>query len=139
MTRKRILLAEDHIAMRDTIVKMLEPEFEVVGVVDNGKNLLEAAERMHPDVVVIDITLPILNGIEAAHRLREANSTAKVIFLTMHEDPDFVRAALAAGGKAYVVKSRMSSDLLSAINEALADHLFVSPSIPLYIQDEADA
>jgi DNA-binding NarL/FixJ family response regulator len=124
--------------MRERVVRLLDPEFEVVGVVDNGKALLEAAARMQPDVVVADISMPILSGIESAQRLREAGSTAKIVFLTVHEDPDFLRAALAAGGAGYVVKSRLASDLRAAIKEALAGRLFVSPTLTLFSLDEDD-
>lgn len=125
--------------MRERVVRLLDPEFEVVGVVDNGKALLEAASMMRPDVVVTDISMPILSGIEAAQKLRQTGSTAKVVFLTEHEDLDFVRAAMAAGGVAYIVKSRLASDLREAIKEALAGRLFVSPTIPLPSPEKEDA
>ena len=128
MTRTRILLAEDHKAMRDRIVRLLEPGFEVVGVVGDGLALLEAEARMSPDVCVVDISMPKASGIEAASQLRERGSGAKIIFLTVHEDPDFVRSALGAGAHGYVAKSRMGSDLRVAIEEALAGRLFISPS-----------
>jgi DNA-binding NarL/FixJ family response regulator len=131
LIRTRILLAEDHADMRNIVVRLLEPEFEVVGAVDNGKALLEAADKIQPDVLVVDISMPILSGIEAAERLRRAGSTARIVFLTVHEDPDFLLAAMAAGGLGYVVKSRLASDLHTAIKEAIAGRLFVSPSIPL--------
>jgi DNA-binding NarL/FixJ family response regulator len=114
--------------MRERVVRLLEPEYEVVGAVEDGLALLEAAARMRPDVCVIDISMPGMNGIEAATHLRERAPTVKVVFLTVHEDQDFVRAALAAGALGYVVKSRMASDLRAAIRAALADRLFVSPS-----------
>lgn len=128
MTRTRILLAEDHKDVRERIVRLLEPEFEVVGTVEDGLALLEAEARMKPDVCLLDISMPKLSGIEAATRLRARGSAVKVVFLTVHEDPDFVRAALATDALGYVVKSRMASDLSSGIREALAGRLFVSPS-----------
>ncbi len=109
-------------------MRLLEPEFEVVGTVGDGLAVLEAETRMKPDVCVLDISMPKMNGIEAAARLRKRGSAVKVVFLTVHEDPDFVRAALATDALGYVVKSRMASDLRSAIREALAERLFVSPS-----------
>jgi DNA-binding NarL/FixJ family response regulator len=128
VARTRILLADDHKEMRDRVVRMLESEFDVLGAVEDGGALLEAALKIKPDVCVIDISMPILSGIEAAARLRESGSTAKVIFLTVHDDADFVQAALETGALGYVVKSRMASDLCAAIKRAIAGRLFISPS-----------
>ncbi len=124
--------------MRERVLELLEPEFEVVAVVDNGQALLEAAVSIRPDVMIVDICMPILSGIEAAQQLRETGSTAKIVFLTVHEDPDFLRAALAAGGSGYVVKSCLASDLRTAIKEALAGRVFVSPTIALSSLDDDD-
>jgi DNA-binding NarL/FixJ family response regulator len=129
VTRTRLLLAEDHAAVRNVAIRLLEQEFDVVGTAADGQSLIEAAARMLPEVLVVDISMPVLNGIEAAHRLRETGSTTRVVFLTTYEDIDYVHAAIAAGALGYVVKSRMYSDLCLAIKEALADRLFVSPSI----------
>lgn len=129
MARTRLLLAEDHAAMQKVALRLLEQEFEVVGTATDGQSLIEAAARMLPEVLVVDISLPVLNGIEAAHRLREAGSTTTVVFLTTYEDIDYVRAALAAGALGYVVKSHMYTDLCFAIKEALSGRLFVSPSV----------
>jgi DNA-binding NarL/FixJ family response regulator len=107
---------------------LLEPEFEVVGTVADGNALVKAAAQLIPDVCVIDISMPHLNGIEAAIRLRESGSGARIVFLTVNEDSDFVRAALRTGALGYVVKSRMASDLCVAINGAMSGRLFVSPS-----------
>jgi DNA-binding NarL/FixJ family response regulator len=115
--------------MRNVAIRLLEQEFEVVGTADDGQALIEAAARMLPEVLVVDISMPVLNGIEAAHRLRETGSTTRVVFLTTYEDIDYVHAALATGALGYVVKSRMNTDLCLAINEALAGRSFVSPSI----------
>lgn len=134
--RPRLLLAEDHIGMRERVVQLLERGFNVVGVVGDGQAFLEAASRMKPDVCVIDISMPSLSGIEAAIQLKELGSKAKVVFLTVHEDPDYLRAALAAGASAYVVKARMASDLCFAIEEAMAGRLFVSPSVAYVTQND---
>jgi DNA-binding NarL/FixJ family response regulator len=126
--RARILLADDHKGMRDRVVRLLESEFEMVGAMEDGRALLEAASMLKPDVCVIDISMPIVSGIEAAAQLKERGSTAKVIFLTVHDDPDFVQAALDTGALGYVLKSRMASDLRSAIKGAIAGRLFISPT-----------
>jgi DNA-binding NarL/FixJ family response regulator len=127
MVRARILLADDHKDVREKIMQELEPEFEVVGAVGDGNTLLEAASQMKPDVCIVDISMPIMSGIEAAAQMKASGSTSKIVFLTVHEDPDFLRAALEAGAIGYVVKSRVASDLCPAIRGALAGLLFVSP------------
>ena len=127
MKRVRILLADDHTEMLKRVVHLLQSEFEVVGAVNDGQALLEAASKLQPDVVVLDISMPVINGLEAADRLREAGSRAKVVFLTVHEEPDFVHESLAKGALCYVVKPRLTSDLVPAIREALANRSFVSP------------
>ena len=128
MARARILLADDHKEIRDRAVRLLEPEFEVIGAVADGQALVHAFAQLKPDVCVIDISMPFLNGIEAAIKLRENLSEAKIVFLTVNEDSDFVRAALRTGALGYVVKSRMATDLCAAINGAISGRLFVSPS-----------
>jgi DNA-binding NarL/FixJ family response regulator len=127
MVRARILLADDHKDIREKVMQQLEPEFEVVGAVGDGNALLEAASQMKPDVCVVDISMPIMSGIEAATQMKGSGSSVKIIFLTVHEDPDFLQAALDAGALGYVVKSRVASDLCPAIRAALAGRLFVSP------------
>ena len=128
MARARILLADDHKEIRDRAVRLLEPEFEVVGTVADGNALVKAWAQLKPDVCVLDISMPGLGGIEAAIKLRENGSQARIVFLTVNEDSDFVRAALRTGALGYVVKSRMASDLCPAINGAIRGRLFVSPS-----------
>ena len=129
MGRARILLADDHEGMRDRVVRMLEREFEVLETVSDGGAVLEAAARLKPDICLMDISMPVLNGIEAAAQLKESGSRAKIIFLTIHEDPDFLVAALRAGASGYVVKPRMASDLRAAIKEVLAGRTYISSSL----------
>jgi DNA-binding NarL/FixJ family response regulator len=127
MRKMRILLADDHPAIRGFVEALLQPTFDTIGSVLNGEDLVEAALRLQPDVIIIDISMPILSGIEAARELKHSGSGAKVIFLTVHSDSDFVRLCLEAGASGYVVKPRMDTDLLPAIHEALASRCFVSP------------
>ncbi|MGB7924589.1 MAG: response regulator transcription factor [Pyrinomonadaceae bacterium] len=129
MARARILLADDHKEMRDRVVRMLEREFEMLDPVKDGCALLEAATRLKPDVCLMDISMPVINGIEAAAHLKESGSTAKIIFLTIHEDPDFLVAALKVGASGYVVKPRMASDLCAAIKEVLSGRTYISSSL----------
>jgi DNA-binding NarL/FixJ family response regulator len=128
VVRARILLADDHKGMRERATRLLEPEFEVVGAVADGSALLEAVLKMKPDVCVIDISMPVICGIEAATQLKKSGSAAKIIFLTVHEDPDFVQAALEAGALGYVLKSRMASDLRAAVKGAMDGQVFISAS-----------
>lgn len=128
MARARILLADDHKQMRKIVVQLLEREFEILDPVADGQALLKAASRLKPDVCLLDISMPAMNGIETAIQLKERGSTAKVIFLTMHEDRDFIQTALRIGASGYVFKRRITSDLSLAVSEALADRIFISPT-----------
>jgi DNA-binding NarL/FixJ family response regulator len=126
MTRVRILVADDSKLMCDKIVHLLEPEFEVLAAVGDGPALLEAATRLKPDVCVLDISMPTMSGIETAAKLRQRGSHARVIFLTIHDDLDFVGAAFKSGAEGYVIKPRMAADLCVAVREVLAGRTFVS-------------
>ena len=128
MTRARILLADDHKEMRDTVERLLESEFDIVSVVRGGEELLKTESETHPDVCVVDISMPKVSGIDAANWLKAEGSRTKIIFLTVHEDPDFLQAALETGALGYVLKSRIVADLSQAIRSALSGQLFISPS-----------
>lgn len=125
----RILLADDHPHVLEKVAQLLEPMYEIVGTVTDGQSLVDAAARLRPDVLVIDITMPNMTGIEAANMLKEDGCESKIVFLTVHADPDYIRACLATGAFGYVVKARMTNDLPRAIEEVLAGHIFISPSI----------
>ena len=129
MARARILLADDHHLVLERILSLLQPHFEVIGMVNDGRTLVSEAQRLQPDVIVLDITMPLLTGIEAARELHKGGTQAKLVFLTIHQDPAFVRGCFAEGGLGYVTKSRLVTDLIPAIHEALSDHTFVSPSV----------
>jgi DNA-binding NarL/FixJ family response regulator len=122
----RILLADDHPDFPEMEERLLEPEFEVIGKVRNGQAMFEEAMRLKPDVIVTDISMPILNGIEAADRLKESGCNSRIVFLTVHSDPDFVRRCLSSGALGYVAKSRIAIELVPAIREALEGNIFVS-------------
>ena len=128
MNRIRILLADDHPGFPKLVESMLEPAFEIIGSVSNGRSLIDTAMELKPDVVVTDISMPILNGIEAAAQLRKSGCESKIVFLSIHSDPDFMRACLSIGALGYVIKPRMATELVHAIQEALAGRVFVSPS-----------
>ena len=124
--RRRILLADDHPLMLERVTAYLQSTFDVVGVAHNGIEMVEGAMRLNPDIIVADISMPELDGIEAARRLRNMGATATIVFLTIHEGPEFVEACLAEGALGYVVKSQMKRDLIPAINAALSGQCFVS-------------
>jgi DNA-binding NarL/FixJ family response regulator len=124
-----VLLADDHGPMLDHTMSLLQPQFEVVGMVNDGRALVNEAQRLQPDVIVMDITMPVLNGIAAARELRVSGSPAKLVFLTVHQESAFVRRCLAEGALGYVTKSRMITDLIPAIKEALSNRRFISPPL----------
>jgi DNA-binding NarL/FixJ family response regulator len=125
--RTRALLADDHPAILERAAQALGRDHQVVGTVSNGLDALEAAARLLPDVIVLDISMPGMTGLEVAARLRDSGSTAVIVFLTVHEEQEFVDAAQATGAAGYVVKSRLASDLSKAVAEALLGRQFVSP------------
>lgn len=127
--RVRVLVAEDYQAMRERVVSVLAHDCDVIGAVGDGQSLVEAACSLQPDLVVVDVSMPIMGGIAAATRLRELGSTARIVFLTVHEDPDCIRACLAAGGLGYVIKSRLAGDLLTAIDNVMAGRPYISPCL----------
>src|SRR5262245_24348388 len=129
MTRPRVVLADDHQIMAEGLRGLLAPEFEVVDAVSDGRELVAAAKRHRPDVIVADISMPTLNGIEAAGQLRDAGVTAKVIFLTMHREVAYARRALEAGASGFVLKPSAPSELVTALREALRGQTYVSPMI----------
>jgi len=131
LAKTRVIIADDNAMMRDKVVMLLEPEFEVVAAVSDGEALVDAVPRFDPDLGVIDISMPLKSGIEAARQLRDNGSKMILVFLTVHEDPDFARAAFDVGATGYVVKSRMVTDLLSTIRGALNGKSSISPSFAL--------
>lgn len=130
MKRLRLLLADDHSIVVEGLRRVLDqPDLEIVGVVSDGRSLLRAATETQPDIIVTDITMPLLNGIDAARQVREHNPDVKIIFLTMHPDVAFATEALAAGGCGYVLKNAAGDELLTAIREAAQGRVYVSQSI----------
>jgi DNA-binding NarL/FixJ family response regulator len=122
----RVVLADDHQQMIAIVRQTLGEEFEVVGAVEDGKQAVNAVLTLNPDALVIDISMPVLNGLQAAKRLQTAYSRAKIIFLTVYEGRDFVDAAFCAGASGYVNKGRLSTDLIPAIDEAMLGRTFIS-------------
>jgi DNA-binding NarL/FixJ family response regulator len=129
MKRARLLLADDHTLVTAGLRKLLEPEFDVVGTAADGRALIEEAEHLQPDVILLDITLPLLNGIEAARAIKRTSPEVKIIFVTMHSDPDYVAEAFRAGGSGYVLKRSAASELVAAIGEVLAGRSYLTPLV----------
>jgi two-component system, NarL family, response regulator DegU len=127
--RPRVVVADDHHAMLDTLVRLLSSDFDVVSAVTDGLAVVTAASQLAPDLLVLDIAMPRLNGIAAAARVKESGSTAKVVFVTNLRDREFVRESLALGDVGFVVKDRLIADLLPAIRTVLAGQSFVSPTV----------
>ena len=127
MIRPRILLADDHLEFLQAEIALLRPHFELVGTASDGVSLISEAERLNPDVIVVDIVMPVMNGIDAVHKLVESGSTAKFVFLTINTGEEFVKACLKEGARGYVWKSRMKGHLIPAIYAALKDLPYVSP------------
>lgn len=129
LSRMRVVLADDHHELRKRVTAILAAEFDVVGSARNGRELLSLAESLEPDIVIVDVSMPVLNGIEAVRQLAEQGSAARFIFLTLHEDPVFVDACFAAGAMAYVLKNRLPTDLLVAVREVVMGRRFISSGL----------
>ena len=127
MKRPRVLLADDHRLLREAFVKLLEPECDVVGAVSDGRALLEAAPQLRPDVVVVDIAMPLLNGLDAARQLKRSMPSVKVIVLTISEDPDLAAEAFRAGASAFLLKNSAASELSQAIQDVMQGRSYVTP------------
>ncbi len=127
--RPRLLLADDHLLVAEALKSLLEAEFELVGVVEDGRALVEAAQKLHPEVIVADITMPHLNGIDALVQLRQAGDDVPVVFLTMHRDVTFARRALEAGAAGFVLKHSASDELVTAIHAALKGETYITPQM----------
>jgi DNA-binding NarL/FixJ family response regulator len=123
------LLADDHFVVAEGLRSLLEPHFDVVGIVPDGRELITAAKRLDPDVVVLDISMPSLNGIEAARQMRAEGSRAKVVFLTMHREVTYAARSMEAGAAGFVLKHSAASELVTAIQEALKGGTYITPHI----------
>jgi len=128
LTRPRVLVADDHQMLVDALKRVLEPRCEVVGMASNGRELLKAAARLQPDIIVLDIAMPELNGLDAARHLKSSMPKLKIIFMTMNEDPDMVGEAFRAGASAFLLKQGAALELTDAIEKVLKGGSYVTPS-----------
>ena len=139
MSRPRVLLADDHRMVAEGLKSLLPDELELVGIVEDGRAMIEAAEELRPDVIVADITMPNLNGFEALARLRKSHPNIKVVFLTMHQNAGYARRALEAGASAFVVKHAAPEELVLAIHAALSGKTFITPSLTKQVVEQAES
>jgi DNA-binding NarL/FixJ family response regulator len=136
MTRPRVLLADDHPVFLAGLRTLLEAECEIVGVVNDGRSLVEAAGRLRPEVIVTDIGLPLLNGIDAARQIKKDLPEMKILFLTMYQSPAYLRDALAAGATGYVLKTAAREGLLDALRDVIRNRIYVTPGFAEEIVEE---
>ena len=129
MVLPRVMLADDHTILVEAFRKLLEPHFEVVGTVSDGRAMLEAASQLKPDVIVVDVGMPLMNGLEAALRVKEQMPNVRTVFLTMNEDADLAAEAMRAGASGYLLKSSAACELIRAIQMALKGKTYITPQI----------
>ena len=128
--QKRILLADDHSVMLEEVETLLKADYNIVGAVENGADLVEAAQRLKPDLIISDISMPVMNGFEAAAKLRAAGITAKLIFLTVQSAAPYVKKARAVGAQGYVLKAYTTEYLPAAVSAVLAGNPYICPQLP---------
>jgi DNA-binding NarL/FixJ family response regulator len=129
MNRPRVLLADDHTLLLEAFEKLLVDEFDVVGAVSDGRALVAAVATLRPDVVVVDVTMPLLNGIDATRQIKQAQPDTRIIILTMNEDPDLAAAAFRAGASGYLLKRSAASELGTAIREVMKRRSYITPLV----------
>ena len=129
MARIRVMLGDDHRMFTEGLARLLEPQFDVVGIVENGRDLIAGIQSLRPDVVLLDISMPTLNGIEAARRIQKMPHPPPIIFLTMHDDASYVRAAFQAGASGYVLKKSAAIEVITAVREAMRGRKYISPLV----------
>ena len=129
MDRPRVLLADDHRMLREAFAQLLESSCDIVGAVGDGRALLMTAEELKPDIVVVDIAMPLLNGLDATRQLKRTMPDLRIIILTINEDPDLAAEAFRAGASSYLLKNSAASELLRAVNEAMHGRSYVTPLV----------
>jgi DNA-binding NarL/FixJ family response regulator len=129
MRRPRVLLADDHAMVAEGLVALLEPQFEVVATVHDGPTLVDAAQRLRPDVIVSDVSMPGMSGLDALARVRKQGITSRMVFLTMHGEPEMAARAIRAGASAFLLKQGAGEELVHAIEQVLQGHMYLSPTV----------
>jgi DNA-binding NarL/FixJ family response regulator len=129
MPKPRVIIADDHTMLLEAFEKLLAPECDVIAKVTDGRALLAAVRDLHPDVVMLDIAMPLLNGLDAGRQIKQMDASIKLVFVTMNEDPDLAAEAFRAGASAYLLKRSAGSELLTAIREAMKRRSYVTPLV----------
>jgi DNA-binding NarL/FixJ family response regulator len=129
MSKPRVIIADDHTMLVEAFEKLLAPECDVVAKVADGRALLTAVNELKPDVVVLDLSMPLLNGLDAARQIKQSHPSVRLVFVTMNEDPDLAAQAFRIGGAAYLLKRSAGSELLTAIREAMRHRSYVTPLV----------
>jgi DNA-binding NarL/FixJ family response regulator len=129
MKRKRILLADDHVAITEEICALLKEDYDVVATVENGRMLVEAAQRLQPDLIITDISMPVMTGFEAASKIRALGVSSKLIFLTVQASPAYLKKARNLGADGYVLKVYGTEQLRTAVSKVLAGETYFSPQL----------
>lgn len=137
MNKPRVLLADDHSILLAGLHKLIEEHCEVVGMVEDGRALVEAADRLKPDLILLDISMPLLNGLDAARQIRKSAPDAKLLFLTMHASPTYAAEALKSGGNGYLLKQSAGAELLTAIEAVLRGQTYLTPAITRSVLEQA--
>jgi DNA-binding NarL/FixJ family response regulator len=131
LSKARILLADDHLLVAEALKKLLEPEFEIIGTVGDGRKLVRTAVELKPDLILIDLNMPLLNGLDAGAQLKELMPTVKIVVLTMNEDADIAAEAMGKWASGYLLKKSAGSELLKAVRDVLQGLKYVTPAINL--------
>ncbi len=129
MSKPRVLIADDHKIFAEGLKRLLKEDFEIAGVVENGRELVDAAGKLRPDAIVVDISMPLLNGIDAVRRIKQAHPGITVVFLTMHPDVAYAMSAFKEGASGYVLKNSAPDELITALREGLKGRTYVTPLI----------
>lgn len=136
MTRPTILIADDHKMFAQGLAGLLEDEFDLVGTVENGQALIDEAVRLSPDLIIVDISMPVLNGLDAVRRLNQHHTGSKIVFLTMHADTRLLREAFQCGGVGYVLKQSAGEELLFALRQVMSGQNYISPAVEKELKNE---
>jgi len=136
VNRPRVLLGDDHVMFMDGLRSILRTHCEIVGTAEDGEKVIAAAQQLHPDVIILDISMPVLNGIKAARRLQTLGTSSKIVFCTMQTDPAFVTEAFRAGAQGYVLKNAATSEIVVALNEVLQGRTYISLGMRNMVADQ---
>src|SRR5271154_1807339 len=136
MNRPRVVIADDHKLVAEAFAKLIEGEFEVVAVVGDGRQLIRSVQALLPDVVILDVAMPLLNGLDAAEQLKRMSPETKIVMLTMNEDPQIAAEAIRRGASAFLIKSGAGAELIKAVREVMRGQSYITPRIARKMREE---